>query len=87
MVPTIICYLLEGDTPPREMSSAIRFCRSASAALPPEHLLAFQQKFGIGIIETMGVTETVVPSFSNPLEPQQRKVARSGGPRAARRAW
>ena len=47
----------------------IRFCRSASAALPPEHHRAFEAKFGIGIIETMGLTETVAPAFSNPIEP------------------
>lgn len=78
VVPTIISFLLEGDTPPRELTSAIRFCRSASAALPPEHLLAFQQKFGIGVVETMGLTETVAPSFSNPLDPAQRKVGAVG---------
>ncbi len=55
--------------PPREQIARIRFCRSASAALPPEHLRAFEAKFGIGIIETMGLTETVAPSFSNPRGP------------------
>lgn len=80
VVPTIISYLLEGDTPPRELTQAIRFCRSASAALPPEHLSAFEQKFGIGIIETMGLTETVAPSFSNPLEPSLRKLGAVGRP-------
>ena len=54
VVPTIVAYLLEGETPPREELARIRFCRSASAALPPEHLRAFEQKFGIGVIETMG---------------------------------
>ncbi|MES1163172.1 MAG: AMP-binding protein, partial [Rhizobacter sp.] len=69
LVPTMISYLLEGATPPRAQTAAIRFCRSASAALPPEHHRAFEAKFGIGIIETMGLTETVAPSFSNPLDP------------------
>jgi acyl-CoA synthetase (AMP-forming)/AMP-acid ligase II len=48
--------------------------------LPPEHLLAFQQKFGIGVIETMGLTETVAPAFSNPYEPERRKVGSVGRP-------
>ena len=65
---------------------AMRFCRSASAALPPEHLRAFEEKFGIGIIETMGLTETVAPAFSNPLEPSRARSARSGAPRVAKRA-
>jgi len=78
VVPTMISYLLEGDTPPREGTARIRFCRSASAALPPEHHRAFEQKFGVGIIETMGLTETVAPSFSNPLAPEQRKLGSVG---------
>ncbi len=67
--------------------SRIRFCRSASAALPPEHHRAFEAKFGIGIVETMGLTETVAPAFSNPIEPQLRKigsVGRAVGLRGAR---
>ncbi len=82
VVPTMISYLLEGATPSREALAAIRFCRSASAPLPLEHLLAFEQKFGIGIIETMGLTETVAPCFSNPLDPARRKpgsVGRASG--------
>jgi acyl-CoA synthetase (AMP-forming)/AMP-acid ligase II len=46
--------------------------------LPPEHLRAFESKFGIGVIETMGLTETVAPSFSNPLDPAQRKLGAVG---------
>ena len=80
VVPTIVSYLLEGTAPPRESLARIRFCRSASAPLPPEHLLAFQQKFGIGVIETMGLTETVAPAFSNPYEPGERKVGSVGRP-------
>jgi long-subunit acyl-CoA synthetase (AMP-forming) len=74
----MISYLLEGPVPPREQTAHLRFCRSASAALPPEHLLAFEQRFGIGIVETMGLTETVAPAFSNPLDPARRKVGSVG---------
>ena len=80
VVPTIVSYLLEGEAPPRESIARIRFCRSASAPLPPAHLIAFQQKFGIGVIETMGLTETVAPAFSNPYEPEKRKVGAVGLP-------
>ena len=80
VVPTIISYLLEGEAPPREQLSGIRFCRSASAALPPEHHRAFEAKFGIGIIETMGLTETVAPAFSNPIEAAARRVGSVGRP-------
>jgi acyl-CoA synthetase (AMP-forming)/AMP-acid ligase II len=74
----MISYLLEGAAPPPAQTAAIRFCRSASAALPPEHHRAFEAKFGIGIIETMGLTETVAPSFSNPLDPSRRKLGSVG---------
>ena len=80
MVPTIVSYLLEGPAPARESIRKVRFCRSASAPLPPDHLIAFQQKFGIGVIETMGLTETVAPAFSNPYEPERRKVGAVGRP-------
>ncbi len=87
VVPTMISYLLEGSAPPPEETARYRFCRSASAALPPEHLRGFEARFGIGIIETMGLTETVAPSFSNPLEPTlSASSARWAAPRAARRA-
>lgn len=78
VVPTIIAFLLEGQAPPPAQTAGIRLCRSASAALPPEHLRAFEHRFGIGIIETMGLTETVAPAFSNPLDPARRKLGAVG---------
>ncbi|MCU0969037.1 MAG: AMP-binding protein [Rubrivivax sp.] len=81
VVPTIVSVLLDAPRPEADLSH-IRFCRSASAALPPEHLHAFERRFGIGVIETMGLTETVAPSFSNPLDPARRKpgaVGRASG--------
>jgi acyl-CoA synthetase (AMP-forming)/AMP-acid ligase II len=78
VVPTIISYLLEGEAPPAAWTQPLRFCRSASAALPPEHLRGFERKFGIGVIETMGLTETVAPSFSNPLDATRRKLGAVG---------
>jgi long-chain acyl-CoA synthetase len=80
VVPTIISYLLAGPDPRTEGVdlSRIRFCRSASAPLPPEHHRAFEAKFGIGIIETMGLTETAAPCFTNPLDPARRKIGSPG---------
>ena len=82
VVPTIVSFLLEGQAPPRDQVAALRFCRSASAALPVDHLHAFEARFGIGIVETMGLTETAAPAFSNPLDPALRKpgaVGRASG--------
>jgi long-chain acyl-CoA synthetase len=80
VVPTMIAYLLNGpDFAELGIdASAIRFCRSASAPLPPAQHLAFERKFGIGIIETMGLTETAAPCFSNPLAPEKRKLGSPG---------
>jgi acyl-CoA synthetase (AMP-forming)/AMP-acid ligase II len=38
VVPTMVSYLLESTQAPDERVAAIRFCRSASAPLPTEHL-------------------------------------------------
>jgi long-chain acyl-CoA synthetase len=80
VVPTIIAYLLNGGDP-RDHGLAIdqvRFCRSASAPLPPEQHRAFERRFGIGIIETFGMTETAAPCFTNPYEPDKRKIGSPG---------
>ncbi|MDP2240731.1 MAG: AMP-binding protein [Burkholderiales bacterium] len=80
VVPTIIAYLLNAPDP-RETGldiSRVKFCRSASAPLPPELHRAFEQKFGISIIETFGMTETNAPCFTNPREPAQRKIGSPG---------
>ncbi len=80
VVPTIIAYLLNGPDP-REQSLSIgqvKFCRSASAPLPPELHRAFEKKFGIGVIETFGMTETNAPCFTNPLDPKKRKIGSPG---------
>jgi len=80
VVPTIVAYLLDGEVPERSALSALRFCRSASAALPGDHHRAFEARFGIGIIETMGMTETAAPVFSNPIDAGRRRVGSIGLP-------
>ena len=80
VVPTIIAYLLNGPGP-RELGldvSSVKFCRSASAPLPPELHRAFEERFGIGVIETFGMTETNAPCFTNPYEPSRRRIGSPG---------
>jgi long-chain acyl-CoA synthetase len=80
VVPTIIAYLLNAPDP-RERGldiSSIKFCRSASAPLPPELHRAFEAKFGISIIETFGMTETNAPCFTNPYDRLKRKIGSPG---------
>ncbi|MCC6532671.1 MAG: AMP-binding protein [Burkholderiales bacterium] len=80
VVPTIIAYLLHGPDPRAHglAPSQVRFCRSASAPLPPEQHRAFEQRFGIGIIETFGMTETAAPCFTNPFDATRRKIGSPG---------
>ena len=86
LVPTILAYLLNApeDGSLRTLDlSALKFCRSASSALPPEHHRAFEARFALGVIETMGMTETAAPVFSNPYDPDARKVGSIGLPSGA----
>jgi len=79
VVPTHISYLLHDEHAPRRGElSAIRFGRSASAPLSPEVQSAFEAKFGVPIIETMGLTETAAQILSNPLPPGKRKIGSPG---------
>ena len=81
VVPTQISYLLHDDQP-RPLSATdcvnLRFGRSASAPLAPEAHEAFEQRFGIPVIETMGLTETAAQILSNPLAPGTRKIGSPG---------
>ena len=78
-VPTIFSYLLHADGKPGpETRARLRFARSASAPLPPATQSAFERRFGIPVIETMGITETAAQILSNPLPPATRKEGSSG---------
>ncbi|MFD2741671.1 AMP-binding protein [Sulfitobacter aestuarii] len=79
VVPTQISYLLHAEpAEDDEISDKLRFGRSASAPLAPEVQRAFEKRFGVPIIETMGLTETAAQILSNPLPPAQRKIGSPG---------
>jgi len=83
VVPTQISYLLHEGNEQEQLSETpkhVRFGRSASAPLAPEVQRAFETRFGIPIIETMGLTETAAQILSNPLPPGTRKVGSPGIP-------
>ncbi len=84
VVPTIIAYLLherdELDARTREALARIRFGRSASAPLPPALHEQFESRFGIPIVETMGITEAAAQILTNPLPPAARKIGSPGLP-------
>ncbi len=80
-VPTIISHLVHGREAPDEATKArLRFGRSASSALAPEVQTAFERRFGIPIVETMGLTETAAQILSNPLPPGPRRIGSPGVP-------
>lgn len=79
VVPTIISHLLHGETDPDAvLQQRLRFGRSASSALAIETQSAFETRFGVPIIETMGLTETAAQILSNPLPPAPRKIGSPG---------
>jgi acyl-CoA synthetase (AMP-forming)/AMP-acid ligase II len=79
VVPTIISHLLHGKAEPSPATiSRMRFGRSASSALAPDVQTAFEMRFGVPIVETMGLTETAAQILSNPLPPGVRKIGSPG---------
>ncbi len=79
VVPTIISHLLHGEIlPSTDVVERLRFARSASSALPPEVQTAFEERFQIPVVETMGLTETAAQILSNPLPPGLRKTGSPG---------
>ena len=77
-MPTLFAYLLNDETVPELDRARLRFSRSASAPLSPEIHRRFEARFGIPIIETMGLTETGAQILSNPMPPQERKIGSPG---------
>lgn len=79
IVPTIISHLLHGETDPSNVAREnLRFGRSASAPLAADTHASFEARFGIPIVETMGLTETAAQILSNPLPPGIRKIGSPG---------
>ncbi|MEM7170023.1 MAG: AMP-binding protein [Pseudomonadota bacterium] len=77
-VPTLFAYLLNDEIGAAGGNSRLRFARSASAPLSPTVHRQFEDRFGIPIIETMGLTETGAQILSNPMPPAARKIGSPG---------
>ena len=79
VVPTIISHLLHGAAEPSpEAKARLRFARSASSALAVETQRAFQDRFGLSIVESLGLTETAAQCLVNPLDPSLHKIGSAG---------
>jgi acyl-CoA synthetase (AMP-forming)/AMP-acid ligase II len=79
VVPTIVALLLTTEKPPF-LPGTLRFARSASAPLPVARHRAFEERFGIPLIETYGLSEAASQVTANPLPPAQRKHGSVGVP-------
>ena len=83
VVPTIISYLMHQSesldlNELKAQLKEVKFGRSASAALPPALHAGFEERFGVPIIETMGMTETSAQMLSNPMPPKANKYGSPG---------
>jgi len=79
VVPTIISHLLHGAAEPEpSLKAQLRFARSASSALAVETQRAFQNRFGLAIVESLGLTETAAQCLVNPLDPALHKIGSAG---------
>jgi len=81
-VPTVLVQLLQLAPSEAERSALrkLRFARCSAAPLPRETLRRCEERFGIPIVEAMGMTESGGTFFFNPLPPGQRKPGSVGRP-------
>ena len=79
IVPTIVAMLLETERP-AFLPGALRFVRTGSASLPAADLRAFEERFGIPVIETYGLSEAASQVVANPLPPGLHKPGSAGRP-------
>ncbi|MEM7378948.1 MAG: AMP-binding protein [Pseudomonadota bacterium] len=79
VVPTQISWLVHAERGRTvDNTEALRFGRSASAPLSPDVHRAFESRFGVPLIETMGLTETAAQILSNPMPPGECKHGSPG---------
>ncbi len=83
-VPTIFSILIqknkEAGSPAPGNLKHVRFARSASAALPVAVFHEFEKRFGLPVVETMGITEAAGMILTNPLPPGRRIAGSVGLP-------
>jgi acyl-CoA synthetase (AMP-forming)/AMP-acid ligase II len=81
-VPTIHRILLSRaeDGSADHAEHGLRFARSCSSALPGPLMAAFEQRFGLPLVEAYGMTEAAHQMASNPLPPGDRRAGSVGRP-------
>jgi oxalate---CoA ligase len=79
-VPAILAILAAGPSPDPVTAHRVRFARSASAPLPEAVLERFQDRCGVRVLETYGMTEAAGQITANPLDPELRRPGSAGRP-------
>ncbi|MGB8932364.1 MAG: AMP-binding protein [Anaeromyxobacteraceae bacterium] len=77
-VPTVLSALLARPGPSPAVLRALRFARSASAPLPVAVKREFEARFGVPVVESLGMSEAAGQVTSNPLPPAPRKEGSVG---------
>ena len=79
-VPAILAILARSAPPAKETAARVRFARSASAPLPVPVQTEFEQRCGIPVLETYGMTEAAAQITANPVPPAPHKAGSAGRP-------
>ena len=84
LVPAILGILGEVAPPDEAAARRVRFARSASAPLSRSVQDRFEDRSGIGVLETYGMTEAASQIAANPLLRSQRRPGSAGRPAGVR---
>ncbi|HEY4383714.1 MAG TPA: AMP-binding protein, partial [Ktedonobacteraceae bacterium] len=79
IVPTIVAILLETEKP-AFLPGTLRFMRTGSASLPGADMRKFEERFGVPVIETYGLSEAASQVTANPVPPGKHKAGSAGRP-------
>jgi long-chain acyl-CoA synthetase len=78
-VPTILSRLLEGPVPPPQAQrSSLRFVRTGAAPLSIEVQQRFEERFGLPVIVSYGLTEATCTVTMNPPTLKDRRLGSVG---------
>jgi oxalate---CoA ligase len=79
-VPAVLAILADAPGPDAATAARLRFARSASAPLPPAVLARFEDRTGVSVLETYGMTEAASQVTANPLAASARQPGSAGMP-------
>ena len=77
-VPTILSRLLDGPEPPQAQRSSLRFARTGAAPLSIEVQQRFEERFGLPVIVSYGLTEATCTVTMNPATLEDRRLGSVG---------